>query len=40
VKCSIGVAANRYLAKVATDLQKPDGFTILQAKDRLKALYA
>jgi DNA polymerase IV len=29
VRCSIGVASNRYLAKVATDLQKPDGFTIL-----------
>ncbi|NDF12119.1 MAG: impB/mucB/samB family protein [Proteobacteria bacterium] len=31
VKCSIGVAPNRYLAKVATDLKKPDGFTILRA---------
>src|SRR5476651_220485 len=30
VKCSIGIAANRYLAKVATDLQKPDGLTVLQ----------
>ncbi len=29
IRCSIGVAANRYLAKIATDLQKPDGFTIL-----------
>jgi DNA polymerase IV len=29
VRCSIGVASNRYLAKVATDLQKPDGLTIL-----------
>lgn len=29
VRCSIGIAANRYLAKVATDLQKPDGLTIL-----------
>lgn len=33
VKCSIGVAPNKYLAKVATDMQKPDGFTILQAAD-------
>jgi DNA polymerase-4 len=30
VRCSIGVASNKYLAKVATDLQKPDGFTVLQ----------
>lgn len=29
IRCSIGVAPNKYLAKVATDLQKPDGFTIL-----------
>jgi DNA polymerase-4 len=33
VKCSIGVAPNKYLAKVATDLQKPDGFTILAVSD-------
>lgn len=33
IRCSIGVAPNRYLAKVATDLQKPDGFTILSADD-------
>jgi DNA polymerase-4 len=33
VRCSIGVAPNRYLAKVATDIQKPDGFTILHAAD-------
>jgi len=33
VKCSIGVAPNRYLAKVATDLQKPDGFTFITAQD-------
>ncbi len=33
VKCSIGVAPNRYLAKIATDMKKPDGFTILQATD-------
>ena len=33
VKCSIGIAPNRYLAKVATDLQKPDGLTIIRAED-------
>jgi len=41
VRCSIGVAANKYLAKVATDLQKPDGLTILMPEDveaRLTAL--
>jgi DNA polymerase IV len=33
VRCSIGVAPNRYLAKVATDLHKPDGFTVLLEPD-------
>ncbi len=29
---SIGVAPNRYLAKIAADMQKPDGLTILEAE--------
>ena len=33
VRCSIGVASSKYLAKVATDLQKPDGLTILRPED-------
>ncbi len=33
VRCSIGVAPSKYLAKVATDMQKPDGLTILTPKD-------
>jgi DNA polymerase-4 len=33
VRCSIGIGPNRYLAKVATDLQKPDGLTVLPAAD-------
>lgn len=39
IRCSIGVAPNRYLAKVATDLQKPDGFTILSANDLPNRLF-
>ncbi|MDX2112963.1 MAG: impB/mucB/samB family protein [Alphaproteobacteria bacterium] len=38
VRCSIGVAANQYLAKVATDLQKPDGFTIMAEATRTQQL--
>ncbi|MBE5072765.1 hypothetical protein IM511_00425 [Erythrobacteraceae bacterium E2-1 Yellow Sea] len=33
MRCSIGIAPNRYLAKVAGDLQKPDGLTILMPDD-------
>ena len=31
--CSIGIAANKLLAKIASDLQKPDGLTILTERD-------
>ena len=40
VRCSIGIAPNRYLAKVATDLQKPDGLTVIEAKDLPDRLYS
>jgi DNA polymerase-4 len=40
VKCSIGVAPNRYLAKIATDLKKPDGFTILTSDDLPQRLFS
>ncbi len=40
VKCSIGVAQNRYLAKVATDLKKPDGFTFISAHDLPHKLFS
>jgi DNA polymerase IV len=33
VRSSIGIAPNRYLAKVATDMEKPDGLTILMPDD-------
>ncbi len=41
VTCSIGIAENRLLAKIASDLKKPDGLTFLptdQVYDRLKHL--
>lgn len=33
VKCSIGIAPSKYLAKIATDLKKPDGLTFIESHD-------
>lgn len=32
IRCSIGVAPNKYLAKIATDMQKPDGLVVLKTE--------
>jgi len=38
-RCSIGIAPNRYLAKVGTELQKPDGLVVLRPEDLPKSLF-
>ena len=40
MRCSIGIAPNRYLAKVGTELQKPDGLVVLRAEDLPKRLFS
>lgn len=39
MSCSIGVAPNRYLAKVASDMQKPNGLTVIRLEDIPKIFY-
>ncbi|MEO6054428.1 MAG: DNA polymerase [Chthoniobacterales bacterium] len=33
MKCSIGIAPNRFLAKTASDMQKPDGLVVIRPED-------
>ena len=33
ITCSIGIAPSKYLAKLASDLQKPNGLTVLHLRD-------
>ena len=38
--CSIGISVNRYLAKVAADMKKPDGLTVISQIDLPHKLYS
>ncbi|MFS0738387.1 type VI secretion protein ImpB [Sphingomonas sp. 1P06PA] len=40
LRSSIGIAPNRLLAKLASDMQKPDGLVMLQAHELPQRLYA
>ena len=38
ITCSIGIAPNKLLAKLASDMQKPDGLTIIKPEDVKRVL--
>lgn len=40
LRCSIGIAPNRYLAKVATDMKKNDGLVFIDQEDLPQKLYS
>ncbi|MDZ7362877.1 MAG: DNA polymerase [candidate division KSB1 bacterium] len=40
LRCSIGLAPNRFLAKVASDMQKPDGLVVIEDSDLPQILYS
>jgi DNA polymerase-4 len=40
LRCSIGIAPNSFLAKTATEMQKPDGLVVIEPEQLPECLYA
>ena len=39
ISCSIGIAPNRYLAKIASNMKKPDGLSVITPSELQNRLY-
>lgn len=39
ITCSIGIAPNQYLAKIASNMQKPDGLSVINPTELPSKLY-
>jgi DNA polymerase-4 len=39
LRCSIGIGPNTFIAKLASDMQKPDGLTVIEQEDLPQALH-
>ncbi len=39
MKCSVGIAPNKFLSKVATNMQKPDGLVVIEEHELPEKLY-
>ena len=40
ISCSIGIAPNRYLAKIASNIKKPDGLSVITPSELPDKLYS
>ncbi len=40
LRCSVGLATNRFLAKVASNMQKPDGLSVITREELPRRLYS
>ena len=40
IKCSVGIAPNKFLAKIATEIKKVDGLVVLEGSDLPQKLYS
>ena len=40
ITCSIGIAPNRFLAKIATNIEKPDGLVVIRPNELPDKLFS